>query len=122
MSWWSGLGLALPVAFLAAGCDSTIDLHSFWAARYNSTSDCLETMSVIDVLDGASSERCIKVVCWFNPHTSEAYVSEVMCDGPPDWIRYESTGSGTVCDQALEARARSDGGKCSTTAADGGSD
>jgi hypothetical protein len=120
MSFWRLACLAVPAAIVVAGCSSSNDIHSFWAAHYSSSNDCLETMSVTDVLNGPDPGRCAKIVCWLNPHTNDAFISETMCDGPPGWRSYDSIGSGTLCDLALAARARSNSGACS--AADSGTD
>jgi hypothetical protein len=124
---WAAAVAVMATPWFGMSCSQNGDVHLFFAAPYVPSSDCLDDVVVVDVLNGSDPGRCPQVLCWLNPYNQEAYVSLMMCDGPMDWTRVDHPASGSVCEAALAAYQRAGDGSCSrdagsgdTGAADGG--
>ena len=86
----------LTGAFLGGACDDGL-VHTFIAFPYNVAQNCLESVGVVDVVDGADPGVCSGARCWVAP-SGDIFVSDQACDAPLDYT--ESTVG--PCKQALE--------------------
>lgn len=105
----------------AVGCESGPNAHPFYAASYDAATGCLGAVLFVDVLEGPSPGDCKQVVCWLDTR-GHAYVSETMCDGPPDWTRVEAPKAGSLCEAALVAWQQYGAGQCAPEAGADGAD
>ncbi len=103
------------VAVMAAGCDSGPEAHVFYASKYDPASECMGPMVYADVLSGPSPGDCQQLVCWLDVK-GNAYVSQTMCDGPPDWTRVDKPAVGSLCEAALNAWQAYGAGGCAPEA------
>jgi hypothetical protein len=92
-----------------AACQGRLD-HTFGGYFYDSTQDCLDFPSVIDVVAGADPGTCPLLRCWLAPDGS-IYVTNAACDAPPDYQDQTKDGS-SPCVKALAAYARPGMGIC----------
>jgi hypothetical protein len=75
---------------------------------------CLEAAGVVDVLEGPDPTKpCADVRCWVGPDGT-AYITNMACDGPPDF-QDETHATSGPCVKALGAY-EADGGKVSCPA------
>ncbi len=108
------------VSAIATGCDSGPTAHVFYASQYDPVSQCMGPMVYADVLSGPSPGDCEQLICWLDTR-GKAYISQTMCDGPPDWTRVDKPQAGSLCDAAMRAFLQFGAGGCPPDAgADGG--
>jgi hypothetical protein len=100
---------------LGAGCEPAAKVHPFYAAPYDPDTGCLGASAFVDVLDGPDPGECEEPMCWLDTK-GRAWVSVLMCDGPPDWTRVQAPVAGSLCAAALEALSRQGLGQCAPEA------
>jgi hypothetical protein len=89
--------VVLTGAVVGGACDAGL-VHTFGAFPYNTSQNCLEAATPLDVIDGPDPGSCPVVHCWVNP-VGEVFVSDMACDAPLD---FKESASGP-CELALEA-------------------